>query len=168
MAIDWQWLPKGWLRTRQIRPAIHVHPGTGAELWFNHIAFWHSSSLEESVRARFEADFGVENRPYNTYYGDGAMIPDEIVQHLRGAYDEETVSFCWQSGALLMIANMLVAHGRSAFSGERRVLAALCDAVYLDTTSMAALTERSRCAPAARRTSAGRTCLTTPITATVR
>src|SRR3546814_17108592 len=59
MAIDWQWLPKGWLRTCQIRPAIHVHPGTGDELWFNHIAFWHSSSMEESVRARFEADFGV-------------------------------------------------------------------------------------------------------------
>src|SRR3546814_19651059 len=97
MAIDWQWLPKGWLLTCQIRPVIHVHPGTGDELWFNHIAFWHSSSLEESVRARFEADFGVENLPYNTYYGDGAMIPDEIVRHLRGAYDEETVRFCWQS-----------------------------------------------------------------------
>src|SRR3546814_6020811 len=137
MAIDWQWLPKGWLRTRQIRPAIHVHPGTGAELWFNHIAFWHSSSLEESVRARFEADFGVENLPYNTYYGDGAMIPDEIVRHLRGAYDEETVSFCWQSGDLLMIDNMLVAHGRSSFGGERRVLAAMGDAVDLDHAAMA-------------------------------
>lgn len=142
MAIDWQWLPNGWLRTRQVRPAIHVHPGTGEELWFNHIAFWHSSSLEESVRTRFEADFGVENLPYNTYYGDGAVIPDEIVRHLRDAYDEETVSFRWQSGDLLMIDNMLVAHGRSPFGGERRVLAAMGDAVDLDHAAMATLVER--------------------------
>jgi hypothetical protein len=142
MEIGWQWLPNGWLRTRQVRPAIHVHPDTGDELWFNHIAFWHSSSLHEPIRTRFEADFGMENLPYNTYYGDGAVIPDDVAAHLRAAYDQETVSFPWQTGDFLMADNMLVSHGRSSFTGERRVLVAMGDAVELDKASMAALAER--------------------------
>ena len=142
MSIGWQWLDNGWLRTRQVRPAIHVHPATGDELWFNHVAFWHSSSLEDGIRARFEADFGIENLPYNTYYGDGAVIPDDIAAHLRDAYDAETVSFLWQAGDLVMIDNMLVAHGRSSFGGKRLVLAAMGDAVALDPAALAAVTDR--------------------------
>jgi len=142
MSIGWQWLPNGWLRTRQVRPTIHVHPGTGEELWFNHVAFWHSSSLDDSIRARFEADFGIENLPYNTYYGDGAVIADDVAAHLREAYDRETVKFRWQAGDLVMIDNMLVAHGRSPFTGERRVLAAMGDGVALDAALMSALTGR--------------------------
>ena len=142
MEVAWQWLPNGWLRTRQVRPAIHTHPGTGEELWFNHIAFWHSSSLHEPVRTRFQADFGTENLPYNTYYGDGGIIPDDVAAHLRDAYDQETVAFPWQAGDFLMADNMLVAHGRAPFTGDRRVLAAMGDAVNLDAAAMAALKER--------------------------
>jgi Taurine catabolism dioxygenase TauD, TfdA family len=137
--VAWQWLAHGWLQTRQIRPAIHRHPATREEVWFNHIAFWHCSSLEKSVRQRFEADFGPQLFPYNTYYGDGAVIPDEVADHLRDAYAAEMVSFPWERGDFLMIDNTLVAHGRSCFTGERLVLAAMGDAVDLDIDTMADL-----------------------------
>ena len=64
MDISWEWLPNGWLRTRQTRPAIHRHPVTGESLRFNHVAFWHPSSLPDQVRSRFASDFGTENLPY--------------------------------------------------------------------------------------------------------
>jgi hypothetical protein len=140
--IAWQWLPNGWLRTRQVRPAIHRHPTTGEDLWFNHIAFWHCSSLEPDVRRQFEQEFGHDCFPYNTDFADGGTIPDETAAHLRAAYDAETVKFPWRRGDFLMADNNLVAHGRFSFTGERRVLAAMGDAVHLDAQAMDDLRRR--------------------------
>jgi alpha-ketoglutarate-dependent taurine dioxygenase len=124
-AIDWKWTGEDRLRTRQVRPAIARHPRTGDLLWFNHVAFWHVSSLEPGVREVLLRDFGEENLPYNTYYGDGAVIEDEVVAALRDAYELETRAFAWQPGDLLMLDNMLVAHGRRPFGGPRRILTAM-------------------------------------------
>jgi hypothetical protein len=51
------------------------------------------------------------------------------MDHLRAAYRRETVSFPWQKGDLLMLDNMLVAHARDPFSGPRRVLVGMAEAV---------------------------------------
>ena len=123
--IECLWKENGNLRTRQVRPAIRRHPRTGEWVWFNHVAFWHSSSLDPTVRAMFLAEFGEENLPYNTYYGDGQPIEDSVVEELREAYRQETVAPPWQEGDVLMLDNMLVAHGRNPFTGTRKILAAM-------------------------------------------
>jgi len=69
------------------------------------------------------------------------VIPDDVAAHLRDAYDRETVKFPWQAGDLLMIDNMLVAHGRASFTGKRLVLAAMGDAVALDPAAIAAVAD---------------------------
>lgn len=126
---QWTWMEGDRLRTSQVRSSIRCHPQTGEELWFNHIAFWHPSSMTDEIRSSLTGDLGVENLPYNTFYGDGTQIPDEVVAHLRAAYDAETVKFRWQPGDLLLLDNMLVAHGRSRFTGERKILTAMGDEV---------------------------------------
>lgn len=126
--IDWQWKPDDGLQTRQMRPAIAEHPVTGEKVWFNHVAFWHISSLEPQLREAMLALFGEENLAYNTYYGDGTPIEDSIVAEIREAYRQETIAFPWQHGDLLMLDNMLVAHGRSPFVGPRKILVAMGDA----------------------------------------
>src|SRR5262249_14514826 len=115
------------LRTRQVRPAIVKHPGTGESLWFNHVAFWHVSSLEERVRDAMLSIFKEEGLPYNTYYGGGGAIDPFVVEELREAYRRETVAFPWERGDLLLLDNMLVAHGRNPFQGQRKVLVAMGD-----------------------------------------
>ncbi|MFZ6734085.1 TauD/TfdA family dioxygenase [Undibacterium sp. Ji42W] len=125
----WTWMEGDRLRTSQVRSSIRCHPQTGEELWFNHIAFWHPSSMTDEVRNSLTGDLGVENLPYNTFYGDGTVIPDEVVAHLRAAYDAATIKFRWQPGDLLLLDNMLVAHGRSRFTGERKILTAMGDEV---------------------------------------
>jgi alpha-ketoglutarate-dependent taurine dioxygenase len=70
----------------------------------------------------FLAEFQTEDLPYNTYYGDGQPIEDSVVEELREAYRQETVAFLWEPGDLLMMDNMLVAHGRSPFTGPRKIL----------------------------------------------
>jgi alpha-ketoglutarate-dependent taurine dioxygenase len=123
--IDCEWKGGDRLRTRQVRPAVRVHPRTGESVWFNHLAFWHVSSLEPELRKVFVNEFSEEELPYNTYYGDGSPVEDSVVEEVRRAYDEETVAYPWQPGDLLMLDNMLVAHGRHPFSGPRRILTAM-------------------------------------------
>ena len=123
--IEPEWKDNDRLRTRQVRPAIAVHPVTGETVWFNHIAFWHISSLEPNLREMLLSEFGENDLPYNTYYGDGSPIEDSVAEELRAAYEAETVAFLWQEGDILMLDNMLVAHGRKPFAGPRKVLAAM-------------------------------------------
>jgi alpha-ketoglutarate-dependent taurine dioxygenase len=111
------------IRTRQCRLAIHRHPVTGDAVWFNHVAFWHPSSLAPAVRAALELD--GSDLPFNTLWGDGEPIPDAVVAELRAAIDAETIRFPWCEGDILLIDNMLVAHGREPFEGDRKILAAM-------------------------------------------
>lgn len=123
--VDPEWRDDEHLRTRQVRPAVAVHPTTGEEVWFNHIAFWHVSSLPQGIREVLMAGSSEEELPYNTYFGDGSRIPDEVVEELRAAYDAETVKFPWRKGDLLLVDNMLVAHGRSPYSGPRKIIVSM-------------------------------------------
>jgi alpha-ketoglutarate-dependent taurine dioxygenase len=123
--IGFEWTGEDSLRTRQVRPAASTHPATGESVWFNHVAFWHVSSLEPDVRAAMLRVFKEEDLPYNTYYGDGSPIEVSVIDELREAYRQATVAFAWQKGDVLMIENMLAAHGRRPFTGPRKVLAAM-------------------------------------------
>lgn len=125
--VEHEWRGEDGLRTRHRRPAVRRHPRTGESVWFNHVAFWHLSSLDAEIREQFVSQLADGDYPYNTYYGDGAPIPEPVVEALRQAYREETVAFPWRPGDLLVLDNMLVAHGRSRFSGARRILAAMGD-----------------------------------------
>jgi alpha-ketoglutarate-dependent taurine dioxygenase len=116
------------LRTIQVRSAVEQHPQLGVQVWFNHVAFWHISSVEPKLRELFLKEFDEHQLPYNTFYGDGSPIEDAVVEELRQAYRQETVAFPWQTGDLLMLDNMLVAHGREPYRGERKILAAMGEA----------------------------------------
>jgi alpha-ketoglutarate-dependent taurine dioxygenase len=119
------WKDEDHVRTQQIRPVIARHPRTHEEVWFNHAAFWHVSSLQPNVREVLLRDYSEEGLPFNTYFGDGSRIEDEIVEELRQTYNAETVHFPWKNGDLLLVDNMLVAHGRSPYSGARKIIVSM-------------------------------------------
>jgi alpha-ketoglutarate-dependent taurine dioxygenase len=117
------------LRTRAVRQAVARHPKTGEPVWFNHATFFHVSTLEPEVRFALLDEFDDGELPANTYYGDGSPIEPEVLDHLRAAYTAETVSFPWRQGDLLMLDNMLVAHGRAPYSGPRQILVGMAEPV---------------------------------------
>jgi alpha-ketoglutarate-dependent taurine dioxygenase len=130
--IQAEWLSGDRLRIRQRRPAVRKHPLTGEEVWFNHATFFHVSTLAPEVRAGLQAELAEEDLPYNTYYGDGSRIEPEVLDLLREAYERETIKFPWQKHDLLLLDNMLAAHGRSPFRGPRQIVVGMSEPYSVD------------------------------------
>jgi hypothetical protein len=84
--IEFEWKPGDRLRTRQVREPMLRHPHTKELTWFNHITFFHISTLEPNLREAIMADFDEADYPNNTYYGDGSRIEPEVIEELREAY----------------------------------------------------------------------------------
>jgi alpha-ketoglutarate-dependent taurine dioxygenase len=127
--IDIEWLPNNRLRTRAVREAFRRHPKTGEWLWFNHATFFNISSREPEVRDSLRALFKEDELPTNSYYGDGTPIEAEVLDILRAAYHKQTISFPWEKGDVMLLDNMMVAHGREPFSGPRKVAVGMAEPV---------------------------------------
>ena len=113
------------LTTRAIRPAVMKHPRTAEMSWFNQAQHWHPSCLDESTRVSMRTLFKEEDFPRNCYYGDGSPIADSDMLSVLDTYRQLESSFSWIKGDVLMIDNVLAAHGRNPFVGERAHLVAM-------------------------------------------
>ena len=125
--IQFQWKDGERLRTSQVRRVAAMHPRTGDTVWFNHLTFFHVSTLEPNVRDALLEQFGEENLPNQTFYGDGASIEPWVMDELRDAYLQEKVIFPWEQGDILMLDNMLSSHGREPYTEPRRVLVGMAE-----------------------------------------
>ncbi|NOT56264.1 MAG: TauD/TfdA family dioxygenase [Deltaproteobacteria bacterium] len=128
--IMFEWQAGNRLRTQQVRPAVARHPRTGEMVWFNQATAFHVSTLEPALREALLAEVPEEEVPKNVYYGDGARIEPVVLAALREAYRQETVAFPWQEGDLLLLDNMLVAHGRAPFVGPRKIVVGMAEPLH--------------------------------------
>lgn len=127
--IEFEWISKTHLRTRQIRSAIRCHPLTGKEVWFNQLHLFHITNLDYSVREALLKSLGSVFLPRHALYGNGDEIPTEIVEFIRDSFMKSELVFPWVTGDVLIADNFLVSHGRKAFAGERAIRVALIDPV---------------------------------------
>lgn len=120
--IDFLWIDDNQLRTKQIVPAIAKHPSTHEYLWFNQAHLFHISNLTKNMQQDLLSIYAEEDLPRNCYYGDHESLEEDVLNEIRGIYNEVTFSFSWEKGDLLLIDNMLYSHGRQTYSGDRKVL----------------------------------------------
>ena len=125
--IQFQWKDGERLRTSQVRRVAAVHPRSGDTAWFNHLTFFHVSSLEPNIRDALLDQFREEDLPNQTFYGDGTSIESWVMDELRDAYLKEKVIFPWEQGDILMLDNMLSSHGRQPYTEPRRVLVGMAE-----------------------------------------
>jgi len=114
------------------------HPLTGEMVFFNQVQLHHDSCLPPAVRESLVKLFGKEGLPRQVYYGDGSSIPDSVIAHVGEVYRETATRFPWHEGDLLMLDNMLIAHGRNRFSGPRKVIVAMSEMLSEDRLDAAA------------------------------
>lgn len=130
-AIELEWQPDDGLRTRQRRSAIVRHPVTGQRCWFNQIAFLNEWTIDPEIREYLVDVYGADGLPFNTRFGNGDPIGEDVVQVLNQAYEANTAREPWQAGDLMLVDNVRTAHSREPFEGPREVLVAMADAVQL-------------------------------------
>ena len=126
--IHYKWIDDA-LSTYQLRPVAAKHPYSSEMCWFNHCTFFHISQLDEETQEMLICSFEEDELPNNTFYGDGISIEKEVMNALRSAYQMEKKEFSWQKGDLLMLDNMMVAHGRGSFKGDRKILVGMSELI---------------------------------------
>ncbi|MFD5111238.1 TauD/TfdA family dioxygenase [Streptomyces sp. NPDC058220] len=124
---EWAWRRDGSLRVESHRPSTTRHPVTGTEVWFNQADQWHPAGLGDETAAELATILSEDELPQSVTFADGSAIPAEYVAQIRDRGLEAAVDVDWRAGDLLLIDNVLLAHGRRPFTGDRRVLVAMSD-----------------------------------------
>jgi alpha-ketoglutarate-dependent taurine dioxygenase len=120
--IKFEWIAENHLKTSQVCQAVATHPTTKEIVWFNQAHLFHVSSLPLKIRESLLSMMPEKDLPRNAFYGDGTPIEDSIIEEINDIYRQEAITFSWQAGDILMLDNMLFAHGRNPFTGSRKVL----------------------------------------------
>jgi len=56
-------------------------------------------------------------------------VEADVLEAIRDAYLKEEVVFDWLEGDVLMLDNLLVAHGRRPFRGPRKIVVGMSDPI---------------------------------------
>jgi hypothetical protein len=67
-----------------------------------------------------EEDFRLNSR-----FGDGTPLDVGQLNHIREVLRNEMTIFSWQEGDVMVLDNLLSAHGRMPFSGPRKIILAM-------------------------------------------
>ena len=125
--MEFEWLADDQLRTRQTCQVVERHPRTGEAVWFNQAHLFHVSRLPAEVREWLLLSLGEKNLPRNVYHADGSSIDAAMIDEIARVCEENSIVFSWQEGDVLLLDNMLAAHGRKPFVGKRKVVVGMAE-----------------------------------------
>lgn len=100
---------------------IRRHPLTDEPVWFNHALFFNNEFIASQLgvpKSNLEAI--KKYMPYVTSF-TSSDSDSRIMASIRRAYDEHTMSISLENGDVLFLDNMIMAHGRTSFRGERKM-----------------------------------------------
>lgn len=127
-----QWDKRGGIHIANTLPACVQHPDTKEKIWFNQAhtfnAYRRNIGLFGSVLGKIFYPT-TKHRVYQTSFGNGDSIQKADIMKIHDAFESHTSTFQWQPKDILVLDNILTAHGRYAYSGPRKILAAMANAV---------------------------------------
>lgn len=125
--IEFEWQPDGELRTRQRRPAVVRHPVTGQRCWFNQVAFLNEWTIAPEIREYLVDVYGPDGLPFNTRFGNGDPIGEDVITLVNEVYEAHTLRTPWEAGDLMLVDNVSTAHSREAYEGPREILVGMAE-----------------------------------------
>ena len=125
--MEFEWVAEDQFRTRQKAQVVATHPRTGEQVWFNQAHLFHVSRLSAEVRDWLLTAYGEQNLPRNVYFADGSPIDAAMLDEITQVYSDQSIVFPWRVGDVLMLDNMLTAHGRKPFVGKRKVVVGIAE-----------------------------------------
>jgi hypothetical protein len=123
--VGFEWRADGALRLSEVRPATTRHPQTGEQVWFNQAEGFHPSALDEETYRALTSTVGEDGLRLNATFGDGTPLDPSELTHIRDVTRAEAALVSWRAGDVLVVDNLLVAHGRMPYTGARLILLAM-------------------------------------------
>lgn len=123
--ITYHWLdePSGpELMTVQDCDAIIQHPKKSIACWFNQANLFHPNSLQDADKKILSQIIKDDRWPRNVSFADGSNIPDHYIKTINATYKDMAIYFDWRLGDILILDNILYAHGRTCFEGPRKII----------------------------------------------
>ena len=102
-------------------------PERGTEAWFNQILLHHPDALPPEVDALLSKHFSRDKFPRTVFFGDGSSIPPDWIKTIDTVLNACSVQIQTQANDVLLVNNLLLAHGRRPYSGNRQIRVALGD-----------------------------------------
>ena len=127
--IEIEWLSDGGLKTTQHRQAVVSHPLTGERCWFNQIAFLNEWTLDPEIREYLVEVFSSDGLPFNTSFGNGDPVTEDMVEAINETYESNTMQEPWQAGDLMLVDNIRMAHSKEGYEGDREGLVGMADPI---------------------------------------
>jgi hypothetical protein len=131
MGFEYRWNDDGSLSTEFRTAGVIEHPATGERVWFNQIP---AQTMQTMIERRFGPEITAliqeyyppgRTRPTDTLFGDGGAIDSADIAAVFDTLDAVTVAFAWKPGDVMVLDNVLTAHGRNPYTGDRDVQVAL-------------------------------------------
>lgn len=122
---EFHWKRDGSLRVSEVIDPIVTHPPSGTPVFFSQAHLWHVSTLDARTREALAKLVDEDDLYHSCTFGDGSPIGEDDLRETRRALDAAAIKFAWRKRDVLLVDNVLVAHGRRQFMGERRVLVAM-------------------------------------------
>jgi alpha-ketoglutarate-dependent taurine dioxygenase len=106
-------------------PVFYVHPDHG-ELYFSSILNRHGSWMDGHPTWNH---MPLADRPYHCVWGDGTEFAEAELAELREVHEKSTIANRLVPGDIVVVDNLRVAHGRTAYKGKRQMGLLLSDMV---------------------------------------
>jgi alpha-ketoglutarate-dependent taurine dioxygenase len=113
-----------------VKHAICEHPLSKEETWFNHAFFFNKYARYEELGLDHTAKIPPQYLTSDTSFGDGTEISHDEYLELKNAYEVNKIVFPYQKGDVLFLDNLLTAHGRTPYKGDRTIATAVIEADY--------------------------------------
>lgn len=113
------------LKTWQVVQSTTRHPLTQEQVWFNQAHLFHLSNLPLEYREMLLSMFREDELPRNVLFADGTPIEEAMLTEIKAVMAKHKQKFCWQAGEIMLLDNLLFAHGREPYAGQRKIAVAM-------------------------------------------
>ena len=128
-SLEFKWKKGDVFSTCRKAPAIIKHPLTNEPTWFNQIQLHHPGMMDDEVYKVFRTSYEEIDFPRYVCFGDGSVIPQETLSIISDVLKQQSTTVQAKEGDITYLDNLLVAHCRLPYRGDREVRVALGDPI---------------------------------------